>query len=79
MSDYRRPHTPGAMWFCTVTLAQRRENDLLVTRIAELRAALLQVRQRHPFRIDAMVVLPEHLHVLWTLPSGDANLGLRWR
>ncbi len=78
MSDYRRPHTPGAMWFCTVTLAQRCGNRMLVERYAELRAAMRLVKQRHPFRVDGMVVLPEHLHVLWTLPSGDADLGLRW-
>jgi putative transposase len=45
---------------------------------AALRAAVAAVRAKHPFMIDAWVLLPDHLHCLWTLPSGDANFALRW-
>jgi putative transposase len=48
-------------------------SDLLVTRIDALRDAVRQVRVRAPFRIDAWVVLPDHMHCLWTLPEGDAD------
>ncbi len=78
MTEYRRPNTPGATWFFTVNLAERHGNRLLVDHIDALRAAFSLVKSRHPFRIDAMVVLPEHLHALWTLPADDCNFGLRW-
>lgn len=42
-------------------------------------AAFRQVRARHPFTIDAAVVLPDHLHAIWTLPAGDADFATRWR
>jgi putative transposase len=25
------------------------------------------------------VLLPDHFHVLWTLPEGDANFPVRWK
>lgn len=78
MTNYRRTHVPGATWFFTVNLADRRSR-LLVDRIDDLRQALRYVQTRHPFRIDAMVVLPDHLHAIWTLPPGDDNYPLRWR
>jgi REP element-mobilizing transposase RayT len=56
-----------------------RRSDLLVTRIDVLRDAVRQVRVRAPFRIDAWVVLPDHMHCLWTLPQGDADFPGRWR
>ena len=78
MTNYRRTHQPGATWFFTVNLADRRSR-LLVDRIDTLREALRYVQTRHPFRIEAMVVLPDHLHAIWTLPTGDSNYPLRWR
>ena len=38
-----------------------------------------EVRRSWPFSIDAWVVLPDHLHCLWTLPEGDADFATRWR
>ena len=78
MTNYRRARVPGGTYFFTVNLADRRSR-LLVDRIDDLRAALRHVRSRHPFAIDAMVVLPDHLHAVWTLPPGDADHSLRWR
>ncbi len=43
-----------------------------------LREAINDVRQRHPFSIDAWVLLPEHLHCIWTLPEGCSGFSLRW-
>lgn len=77
MTNYRRDRTPGATWFFTVALAER-QRRLLVEHVGDLRIAFAAVKQRHPFRIDAMVVLPDHLHALWTLPDGDADYGVRW-
>jgi hypothetical protein len=52
---------------------------LLVEHIAALREAVATTRQHHPFTIDAFVVLPDHLHAVWTLPPGDSDFSTRWR
>ena len=78
MPDYRRNRVPGGTFFFTVNLLDRRSN-LLVARIDALRDAVHQVRARAPFHIDAWVVLPDHMHCLWTLPEGDADFPGRWR
>lgn len=79
MRTYTRAHAPGACYFFTVNLARRRGNDLLVRHIEALRASVATTRRDHPFAIDAMVVLPDHLHALWQLPEGDADFSTRWR
>ena len=78
MPNYRRAFVPGGCWFFTVNLFDRRSR-LLVERIDTLRDAVQATRKRHPFQIDAMVVLPDHIHAIWTLPPGDADFALRWR
>ena len=78
MTDYRRAYAPGATWFFTVNLAERQGNCLLVDHIDSLRAAFDYVKQRHPFRMDAAVILPDHLHCIWTLPPGDTGFSMRW-
>jgi putative transposase len=78
MPDYRRNRVPGGTFFFTVNLFDR-ESDLLVTHIDALRAAVRRVRGRAPFHIDAWVVLPDHIHCIWTLPEGDADFPGRWR
>ena len=74
---YRRADVPGGTYFFTVALADRKD-DLLVREIVKLRAAVRIVKQRHPFEIVAMVVMPDHLHALWRLPSDDADYPMRW-
>lgn len=74
---YRRWPERGGTYFFTLTL-QDRTSRLLVDRIDALRAATAQVRRRHPFAIDACVVLPDHLHAIWTLPREDADFAMRW-
>ena len=78
MTGYRRNFIAGGCFFFTVNLAERRLR-LLTEHIDELRNALRKVRRQHPFTIDAMVVLPDHLHAVWTLPEGDADFAARWR
>ncbi len=78
MTGYRRNFVAGGCFFFTVNLADRRHR-LLTENIDALRTALRETRQRHPFSIDAMVVLPDHLHTVWTLPEGDADFATRWR
>ena len=78
MPDYRRARVSGATYFFTVNLRDR-TSDLLISEIDLLRGTVRATKARHPFHIDAWVVLPEHMHCLWTLPSGDANFALRWK
>jgi putative transposase len=78
MTEYRRAHVPGATWFFTVNLAERQGNRLLVNHIDALKNAFRYVRERHPFQLDAVVILPDHLHCIWTLPPGDTNFSTRW-
>ena len=77
MPEYRRHRVPGGTYFFTVAVADRR-SDLLVREIAALRAAVGRTRLLYPFHIDAWVVLPDHMHAVWTLPDGDAGYSLRW-
>jgi len=77
MSGYIRPRIPGASIFFTVNL-QTRGGDLLTREIAALRDAVAQTRAERPFHIDAWVVLPDHMHAVWTLPEGDAGYSVRW-
>jgi putative transposase len=79
MPNYRRYRVPGGCYFFTVNLLERHPNDLLVRHIDLLRTAVRRVRHAHPFHIDAWVVLPDHLHCVWTLPPGDDDFSLRWR
>jgi putative transposase len=78
MTNYRRIYTKGATWFFTVNLADRRSR-LLTDEIETLRKAHRYALSRHPFIIDAMVVLPDHIHAIWTLPENDADYSTRWR
>ena len=80
MTDYRRHRVPGGCYFFTVNLLERRGNTLLTDRIDLLRKAVRRVRRSRPFSIDAWVVLPDHLHAVWTLPPGDDDFfSIRWR
>jgi putative transposase len=77
MSRYVRPRIPGATIFFTVALADRR-SDLLIREVDRLRDAVSRTRAERPFHIDAWVVLPDHLHCIWTLPRGDSDFSTRW-
>ncbi|MBB6188858.1 hypothetical protein [Rhodanobacter sp. MP7CTX1] len=74
---YRRAHVSGGTFFFTVNLDDR-SSGLLVEHIDALRHAVRAVKQRHAFQIDAWVVLPDHMHAVWTLPPGDADFSTRW-
>jgi putative transposase len=78
MPDYRRARVPGGTYFFTVNLQDRRQ-DTLVRHIDLLRTAVRETRQIRPFYIDAWVVLPDHLHCIWTLPPGYDDFPNRWK
>jgi putative transposase len=78
MVRYRRNFLPGGSYFFTVTLADRRSRAL-VDHIGALRASFRATRHERPFAIEAVVILPDHLHAIPTLPEGDADFPGRWR
>ena len=78
MSNYRRSYIPGGTWFFTVNL-QNRQSDLLTRHIEKLRATTALIKRKKPFLINALVILPEHMHCIWTLPEGDTDYSGRWR
>ena len=77
MPQYIRAFIPGGTFFFTVALLERRR-QLLTQNIDDLRAVFAAAKKRRPFTIEAIVILPDHLHCLWTLPSGDADFSTRW-
>ncbi|MBX9821530.1 REP-associated tyrosine transposase [Afipia birgiae] len=78
MVRYRRNFVPGGTFFFTVTLRDRR-SSVLVDHVDLLRNAFRRTRGALPFDVHAIVVLPEHLHTIWTLPPSDADFSARWR
>jgi putative transposase len=78
MVSYRRDYTPGALYFFTLTL-KNRQASYLTTYSSLLGNAFRYVRNKAYFTTHAVVVLPDHLHVIWQLPLEDYNYSLRWR
>ena len=78
MSEYRRLRVPGGTYFFTVNLLDR-NSALLTEHIGALRDAIRIARKKHPFHIDAWVVLPDHMHCIWTLPENDTDYSTRWK
>lgn len=78
MSDYRRWYVPGATYFFTVVTNARR--PILTSDLGRdcLRSAIKQVQKRFPFKVFAIVLLPDHLHTVWTLPPNDSDYSTRW-
>jgi putative transposase len=76
VANYRRSLVPGGSFFFTLS---NRGSALLTEKIDVLRLAFRLVASDHPFSLDAVVILPEHLHCIWTLPTGDPDFATRWR
>jgi putative transposase len=79
MPNYRRAEQLGGTYFITQVTYNR--EPWLISDIARqaLRYAIIHVRQKYPFTIDAFVLLPDHFHCLWTLPETDSDLSTRMR
>ena len=76
MVQYRRSRVAGGTFFFTVNLHDRRRM-LLVEHADALRTIVRDAQSEPPFVIDAMVVLPDHWHAIWTLPQDDAAYARR--
>ncbi len=78
MVNYRRDITPGGTYFFTLLLRDRR-SDLLTKHIKLLGQYFRHASKNNPFVTEAIVILPEHLHVVWWLPTDDHDYSTRWR
>ncbi len=78
MKNYRRNRQAGATYFFTFCLNDRRIS-LLTDYIDELRQAYRKTQSKMPFVSEAMVILPDHIHALWTMPQNDNNYPARIR
>ena len=79
MPRYRRWYVPGGTYFFTVVAYKRRR--IFREEIARkcLHEAIVEIQQKWPFELVAIVLLPDHLHAVWTLPPGDDRYPLRWK
>ena len=78
MATFRRSVVPGATYFFTVNTYQRRKVLTDAPFYPALKQAFLQVKALRPFTIEAFVLLPDHLHCIWTLPPDDSDYAARW-
>lgn len=77
--QYRRVFVPGGSYFFTLVTERRRQLFIDEATVNLLRQGFRQVKLKRQFEIDAVVVLPDHLHCIWTLPAGDNDFSTRWR
>ncbi|MGR8981096.1 MAG: REP-associated tyrosine transposase [Gammaproteobacteria bacterium] len=77
--QYHRDLTAGETYFFTVATFRRIRLFDQLDNVERLRAAFREERMRRSFNIDAIVILPDHIHAIWTLPQDDADYSMRWR
>lgn len=77
--QYRRDYSQGATYFFTVVTFNRQPLFIVPETVEHLRRAIREEMLRRPFVIDAIVIMPDHIHALWTLPTDDADYSIRWR
>lgn len=79
MPNYRRTRIAGGTYFFTVVTFRRLPLLASSSAIAALESSFRVVMARHPFTVEAVVIMPDHLHCIWTLPEGDSDFSTRWR
>jgi putative transposase len=79
MSQYRRHYQSGGYYFFTLVTYQRCPIFSNPEKVEQLKIAINKVKKKYPFSLNAIVILPDHLHCLWKLPEKDNNFSMRWR
>jgi len=79
MPEYRRVRIPGGTFFFTVVTFKRK--PILTTELVRsvLKEVWHEIKERYPFDLDALCLLPDHLHCMWTLPENDSDYSMRWQ
>lgn len=77
--QYKRVFVPGGIYFFTVITYMRCPIFSDENAVNLFKDSLIQIKRKHPFTLDAIVILPDHIHTIWTLPKNDANYPTRWR
>jgi len=78
MSNYRRAYFSGGRYFFTLVTHERKPLLCTDQAISRLRSAFRYAMKKHPYRIEGIVVLPDHLHCIWQLPENDSDFSKRW-
>ena len=78
MSEYHRLFVKGGTYFFTVVTYDRQPLLCEAPALIRLKAAFRYVMEKHPYRMDGLVILPDHLHCIWRLPEDDGNFSIRW-
>ena len=77
--QYRRAYINGSSYFFTVVTERRQKLFVNEMNVDILRQAFRHVMNKRVFVIDVAVILPDHIHCIWTLPPDDAHFSIRWR
>ena len=75
---YRRFKQKGGTYFFTVVTHQQQPIFAESNSVDLLRETMSQIKGKHPFEMDAIVVMPEHLHAIWTLPQDNIKFSMHW-
>ena len=75
---YRRSRANGATFFFTVVTYKRKKILCFNENTTLIKKAFKHVALKRPFKTDAFVMLPDHIHCIWTLPDGDNGYSTRW-
>jgi putative transposase len=79
MTNYKRLKIDGAVYFFTLVLNDRIGSNLLIAEFNQLKESIKKVKASYPFKLNAMVVLPDHLHMIMSLPKNDTDYSVRIR
>jgi len=77
--QYKRVYVPGGIYFFTIITYMRCPIFSDESAVHLFNDSLFQIKRKYPFTLDAIVILPDHIHTIWTLPQNDINYPTRWR
>ena len=79
MANYQRLYDKSGTYFFTVVTQERRPIFFNEENIQKLRNVFKEVMEKRPFNIEAIVILPDHIHCIWKLPHNDCDFSNRWK
>ena len=78
MSNYHRLFIKGGTYFFTLVTHDRQPFLSKESTLRRLKTSFRYAMNKHPFLINGMVILPDHIHCIWQLPENDNNYSIRW-